>query len=338
MAATDLSRVTFGITPVAGRRDPILSGGLATGVSPYAPPNKLEAPVTLKTGVDPTSLGINDPLILASLASIRDANGKIIDVAGAPGPIDLGNGATLVFDQDSLAGRITPVIANQLQKSLDEGRDGALYSYTGSDMKVMVEIAEPPAGVNLPVRMAKQLIECTTLSVSVHREKAPVRATGYINAKGFARGKRTIAGTLVFTQFTAEVLLRFLQSVLMSGDTSKDSFYMKVDQLPPFNMTLIFANEHGYASYRRILGVEFVTDGPVYSINDLLTEQSISYMAADFTPLLPLDLSSLYRPSNGRSGPGHQHKTVESVLRAQAGRIDDSTNSAIIITPISDNV
>ena len=143
--------------------------------------------------------------------------------------------------------------------------------------------------------MPKQLLECTTLSVSVHRVKSPVRACGYINPKGFARGGRTIAGTLILTQFTCDVLYRFLQAVL-PNDLSKDTLYVKVDQLPPFNLTMLFADEYGNQSQRRILGMEFVTDGTVYSINDLLSEQTISFMAADFTPLLPLNENPVFNP------------------------------------------
>lgn len=114
-----------------------------------------------------------------------------------------------------------------------------------------------------------------------------MRACGYINPKGFARGRRTIAGTLILTQFTVDVLFRFLQAVL-PNDYSKDTTYVKIDQLPTFNLTLLFADEYGNASYRRLLGVDFITDGTVYSIQDLLTEETISYMASDFTPLLPV--------------------------------------------------
>jgi hypothetical protein len=42
--------------------------------------------------------------------------------------------------------------------------------------------------------------------------------------------------------------------------------------------------------------MEFVTDGTVYSINDLLSEQTISFMAADFTPLLPLNENPVFNP------------------------------------------
>ena len=71
---------------------------------------------------------------------------------------------------------------------------------------------------------------------------------------------------------------------------------MKVDQLPPFNATILFADEYGNASYRCLLGLEFVTDGTVYSIQDLLSEQSISYMASDFTPLLPVNHGVIFDP------------------------------------------
>ena len=87
------------------------------------------------------------------------------------------------------------------------------------------------------------------------------------------------------------------------NDSSKDSQYVKVDQLPPFNLTLLFCNEQGYASYRRLLGVDFVTDGTVYSINDMFPEQTISYVAADFTPLLPLDVSSLFAAPTSQASP-----------------------------------
>ena len=71
-----------------------------------------------------------------------------------------------------------------------------------------------------------------------------------------------------------------------------------MDQLPPFNLTLLFSNEQGYASYQRLLGVVFVDDGTVYSIHDQFTERSLVYLAEDFTELTPLTLFSLYQPKD----------------------------------------
>ncbi len=68
-----------------------------------------------------------------------------------------------------------------------------------------------------------------------------------------------------------------------------------IDQLPPFNLTLLFSNELGYASYQRLLGVSFVDDGAVYSIQDLFSERTLVFLAEDFTELMPLTLSSLYQ-------------------------------------------
>ncbi len=90
----------------------------------------------------------------------------------------------------------------------------------------------------------------------------------------------------VLTKFTTDVLLSFLAAGVVY-DQSLDQWYSKIDQLPPFDISLLFSNESGYASYQRILGVEFVTSGDVVSIQDMMTEQTISYLASDFTPLLP---------------------------------------------------
>jgi hypothetical protein len=87
-------------------------------------------------------------------------------------------------------------------------------------------------------------------------------------------------------------MLRFLQSIFMN-EISRDTTYSKIDQMPPFNMTLIFNNEQGFASFRRLLGVGFVNNGTVYSIQDMFTERTMTYMALDYTELMPLTLSSL---------------------------------------------
>jgi hypothetical protein len=212
-------------------------------------------------------------------------------------------------------------------------------SYTGSNLKVMIEVANDgtnttnPTGLSTttnsnsvsqqatskPARQAKQLVELTTITVSVHRVKSPAVACGYINPKGWARGRRTIAGTLVMTKFTTDVLYAFLISGAFTYDLSKDTTYMKVDQLPPFNLTLLFADEYGNTSSQRLLGVELVTSGDVYSIQDMLSEQTISYVAADFTPLMPLNKSSLYGAAAGSTVTAPQ-RTVGTVLNQQAAQ------------------
>jgi hypothetical protein len=40
-----------------------------------------------------------------------------------------------------------------------------------------------------------------TVSYSMHRENSPIRTLGHSNVRGFVKGARTIAGSLIFTVF-----------------------------------------------------------------------------------------------------------------------------------------
>jgi len=125
--------------------------------------------------------------------------------------------STLNFDPDTLRGRITPSLASAELAAINQFANGGEAVYSGSNCKVILEMRQLAA--NGAPRFSKQLLELTTLSVSVHRAKAQARAAGYINPKGIARGGRTIASTMVMTKFAAEVLLRFLASGLTSDKT-----------------------------------------------------------------------------------------------------------------------
>lgn len=277
----------------------LVYGGLPTKVGlPQPRPNLSETPH--QVGAQAAQTGLTGQNLTDSNVILQDANGSVV-VPSANGLIDLGSGTSLGFDPGSLQGVVAPALFPSAGTVIDivagQLTGDSAIGYTGSDCRIMIETAIPLA-LGIP-RFSKQLIECTTLTISTHRSRSQVRAGGFINPKGIARGNRTIAGTLVMTQFTADVLYRFLNSTLIKNDLSKDSHYSKVDQLPPFNVTLIFSNEYGFASYRRLLGVEFVTDGTVISQNDMFIEQTVTFYATDFTVLLPLTLSSLYSPPLG---------------------------------------
>lgn len=57
------------------------------------------------------------------------------------------------------------------------------------------------------------------VSYSVSREKAPVYTFGNANPRGFARGKRGVAGTMVFTNFDRDALLYALQEYAATAAT-----------------------------------------------------------------------------------------------------------------------
>lgn len=297
----DESLLTGGLESAYPDGSGVIAGGMPVIATPAPPfPNVSETVhVTAPYPISPDT------------TTILDANGVLIEPQSY-GPIDLGNGAFLHFNPLTQTGSVSTQLP-----SLDphNAYNTPHTSYTGQNLRVMIESGI--GNINTDSR-SKQLLELSTLTVSVHRVKAAATACGYFNPKGFARGRRTIAGTMVLTKFTADVMVDFLQSGAFTSDLSKDTVYMKVDQLPPFNMTLLFADEYGHASSQRLLGVEFVTSGDVYSIQDMLSEQTVTYMAADFTPLMPLSMARFYESANAGQQTARE-RTVQDLWSPAVG-------------------
>lgn len=130
----------------------------------------------------------------------------------------------------------------------------------------------------------KVLAEIQTLSVSVHRAKSPVRSFGRVYPVGFVRGDRQIAGSAIFTVFNEHVLYEFLESHPSDFDAMRDTSGM-LDQIPPVDILISFANEYGYVSRMTIYGVEFVDEGQVMSIEDIMTENTVHWVARDMDPM-----------------------------------------------------
>jgi hypothetical protein len=283
-------------------------------VSPAAPSAVAK---TLPTTAIPTTGVVGST---ASQANLQTLNSTVLNTKGKPlqasslTNIDLGNGQVLSFDPTSMDGSIKPYIVPPHVLY-----DDPQYSvFTASDCLIMVEVPQTPVvgtgGSKIASRVSKQLIEANTLSISIHRAHTPARSFGYINPRGYARGTRTCAGTLILSKSTSEVLYRFLLPGLMS-DLSKDTNYVKLDQLAPLDFTLLFTNEEGYASSQRLLGVEFVTDGSIVSVQDMFLEQQITWVAADLTPLAPLNFNSTFNVNTKPTNATANHPTPTDIIR-----------------------
>jgi intein/homing endonuclease len=104
----------------------------------------------------------------------------------------------------------------------------------------------------------------------------------------------TIGGSMVFTIFNQHVLYELLDISIKSYNTGArdfDRFQYTTnlsDQLPPLDMTLLFANEYGAISYMGLYGVEFVQEGGTFSIEDIFSESVVQYVARDLDPLRPV--------------------------------------------------
>jgi len=162
------------------------------------------------------------------------------------------------------------------------------------------------------------------ISFSTTREKAPVYVMGSVDAVSFGRGKRGHAGSLVFTNFDRDALYDIKQGTFENKDTNMQKryfYYAKKtdlpaggrskflgktlgdmsahlgsellapnysDQLPPFTITLTGANEYGNVSAMHILGAELINEGSGVSIDDIVTETQMTFVARAIIPWSPI--------------------------------------------------
>lgn len=155
------------------------------------------------------------------------------------------------------------------------------------------------------------------ISWSVTREKAPIYTMGSPDPRAFSRGKRGIAGSLIFIQFDAHALL---ESTVGKKKFSDDRDALRIasatgalsnaagenlektktpfanpgadqdiikpyysDQILPFDVVLSAANEYGQTATMKIFGVEILNEGAGVSIDDIVLEQQMTFIARGCT-------------------------------------------------------
>lgn len=57
-----------------------------------------------------------------------------------------------------------------------------------------------------------------------------------------------------------------------------------VDQLPPFDIVIVAANEYGKAATMRIYGIEILNEGSGFSIDDIVIENQMTYVCRTILP------------------------------------------------------
>lgn len=170
------------------------------------------------------------------------------------------------------------------------------------------------------------------ISFSTTREKSPIYVMGSVDAVSFGRGKRGHAGSLIFTNFDRHAMYDIMEgtfsstgkgpeprymywrkktdipaggaSKLLPGDGghldllsnlgSKQDIANYSDQLPPFTISLVSQNEYGNVSAMHILGVELINEGSGVSIDDIVTETQMTFVARAIIG---------WRPVSNQGGP-----------------------------------
>src|SRR3990167_679856 len=159
------------------------------------------------------------------------------------------------------------------------------------------------------------VLEMQGVSFTISREKAPIYTMGNPNPRAFSRGKRGIAGSLIFTVFDRQALLETLkeQAVFWAkaeeytatkdrrsdGNTIqpqagigsetrlgavKAAHAWDEDQIPPFTILLVAQSEYGHQSTMQIRGVEILNVGQGISVDDLMIDQQMTFVATDIIP------------------------------------------------------
>lgn len=166
--------------------------------------------------------------------------------------------------------------------------------------------------------------ELQAITYSVSREKAPVYTMGSAEPRSFSRGKRGIAGTLVFTVFDRDALIEGLKEHIaqaasfqriggdinmqpmtiddwdskmsstvqseLTGNTSSDAANITTkiaataspkyaDEIPPFDITISFANEYGQKAVLVVYGCEILNEGSGFSIDSVTSEKACTFVA-----------------------------------------------------------
>ena len=159
---------------------------------------------------------------------------------------------------------------------LAEWERNAYTTFAGTDIVVTATYPGTQSGETIT------LGELQTLSYSIHRENAPVRELGHVSPVGFIKGSRTIAGSMVWTNFNHYGWYRIerLKEQINKGN------YPIADMLPPLDITVTFANEFGKISGLRVMGVTFTDEGMTMSVDDLIIESVVNYMARNIQPIV----------------------------------------------------
>lgn len=166
----------------------------------------------------------------------------------------------------------------------------------------------------------KTLAEIQTLSVSVFREKMPVRSLGSIYPKSYARGTVTIAGSMIFAMFDknvwTDVINLFNSTEHPYSDRDQYSFVSSIPhQIPPMDISIVFANELGNVSQMSIYGVELLNEGMTMSIQDIYIENTYTWVARDLSPVRSARDEGIQLDTRGG-------RTGSQVLRSDASVVE----------------
>jgi len=156
-------------------------------------------------------------------------------------------------------------------------------TFSGADIRVVLYFPPNPESYDdKRLGYFKEIANLQTITLSSHRPPIPVRRLGKASAH-YARGVRTIAGTLIFNREGRDT---FVDAFSRCERERIDDIPFWVDQIPPFHIVLSAVNEMGAHASAAIIDVQFTDVGGGFSIDDLVPEETYSYVARWAQPFM----------------------------------------------------
>lgn len=155
-------------------------------------------------------------------------------------------------------------------------------AYSGADIKAIMYL--PLYTRDDSAQKFKVFADLQTMSVSRTRSVSPVRVLGRSDPLTYTRGARTIAGTMVFATINKDTF-NDVNSIAVAESMMSVGNNFVADQLPPFSVVIMAANEYGGVAVQVIHGITLTNYGTTYSVNDLYTETTYTYVATQMSPL-----------------------------------------------------
>lgn len=175
------------------------------------------------------------------------------------------------------------------EKTLNSKKEHTVFNSSSVDQDVYTSFSGADAKVSLSFKMGQPVFigEAQTVTYSIFRPMQPVYNLGSAKPAGFVRGPRTIAGSIIFTVFDRNVLIAAMHKAYNQYDVSCLNKKMLTDELPPFDIQITFLNEYGQSALLAIHDVHITSEGQVSSIEDMITENTVQYIASDITVMQP---------------------------------------------------
>lgn len=157
-------------------------------------------------------------------------------------------------------------------------------SFSGADISVMFIMGGLQLRSLDSRKPFKHASDIQTITISSTTSVLPIRSLGNKRPIAFTRGARTFAGSMIFTVIDKDPFQEIFAMAADASSPADGSWH--IDEMPPFDILINAANESGKSGMQLISGVTLSNYGTTYSVDDIFTEITYTYMAEHVSPFV----------------------------------------------------